>query len=78
MSDTITVGQVTEALHCHPRAARKLLNDAGAGLDVYADDPGEVVAREIVVDLWAMCAGRGSMARRLSPLLRQTMEASNE
>lgn len=54
------------------RAMRKLLNDAGAApaLDEYRTDPGELVARSILVDLLAMRAG-DRVARILADVLRE-------
>ena len=48
-SDAVTGG--------NERAMRKLLNDAGAGLDEYVEDRDELVARRLVVDLLALRAG---------------------
>jgi hypothetical protein len=39
------------------RAVRKLLNDAGAGLDEFKSDPSERVSRAVLVDLLTMWAG---------------------
>jgi len=56
--DSIGLGELADAVTGgNERAMRKLLNDAGAGLDEYAEDRGELVARRVVVDLLALRAG---------------------
>ncbi len=67
---TFTIGELARRVTGgNERTIRKLLNDAGADprLDEYAEDPGQVVSRELVIDLFAL---RG---RRLRVLLGETM-----
>lgn len=68
----LTVGQVAAvATGGNEQAARKLLRAAGAVLDVYAVDPAERVAREVVID--ALAHNPGRVARKLAELLGSSM-----
>lgn len=66
----LTTGLIAKTLLCHERAARKLLNDAGANprLDEYTENPSEVVPRALVIDLVAIRPDR--VGRKLVELLR--------
>ena len=65
-----TIGEITKAVTGgNERAARKLLNDAGANLDEYTENPDEPVSRETVIYLAAIRAG-DIVGRRAARLLR--------
>ena len=70
-----TIGEIAEAVTGgNERAARKLLNDAGADprldeYDEYAENPGELVTRQLVINLVAIRAG-DIVGRRAARLLR--------
>lgn len=75
---TFTIGELARRVTGgNERAIRQLLNDAGADprLDEYAEAPGQVVSRELVLDLLALRAG-DSVGRRLRVLLGETMEGA--
>jgi len=74
--ETFTIGELAQRVTGgNERTIRKLLNDAGAHprLDEYTTDPGEVVGRDLVVDLFALRAG-DSVGRRLRVLLGEVTE----
>lgn len=48
---------------------RKLLNDAGAGIDEPQEDPAEFISREVVINLVADQASN-YVGRKLAELLR--------
>jgi len=63
-----TVGELAElCTGGNERALRKLLNDAGAKLDEYTENPAETVGRALVVDLYA--TGGARIASKLYELL---------
>jgi len=63
-----SIGKITGCLGIHERTTRKMLNDAGARLDELKTDPGEMVPRLVVIDLFAMRAG-DRIGRKLWGLL---------
>ena len=63
-----TIGELTKHLGCAESMIRKLLNDSGADIDELAQDPGETVPREIVINLVADQAGN-YVDRKLAELL---------
>lgn len=68
-----TIGEIATAITGgNERQARKMINDAGADprLDEYKTDPGELVRREILIDLLADNAGSRT-GRKAAELLRQ-------
>ncbi|MDI7277232.1 MAG: hypothetical protein QME94_14750 [Anaerolineae bacterium] len=74
--DTFAVGMLAQAVtRGNERTMRKLLNDAGARLDEYRQEPGETVSRDIVVRLYAQRAG-DRVGRKLAELLRAGPEAA--
>ena len=69
--NNFTVGQVADCIGTDPRAAAKMLNDAGATprLDELEGDPSESVDREYTVNLWTERAG-DRIGRKLADVLR--------
>ena len=71
--DTFTLGELAQRVAGgNVTAMAKLLNDAGAKLDEIEPDPGAVVARTTVIDLFAHRAG-DSVGHRLRELLSETL-----
>mgnify|MGYP005859623773 CR=1 FL=1 len=69
MNHSFTIGELADAVAGgNERTMRKLLNDVGADLDEYADDPDERVARDVAVALYALRAG-DRVGRALARLL---------
>lgn len=68
--DFFTIGEIAQAITGgNERAARKMVNDAGANLDVYKTDPGELIPREVLITLLADNPG-GRTGRKAAELLR--------
>ena len=71
--NTFTLGELAQRVAGgNVTAMAKLLNDAGAKLDEIEPDPGAVVARTTVIDLFAHRAG-DSVGHRLRELLSETL-----
>lgn len=65
-----SIKTISDCLGTNEAMARKLLNDSGAGIDELAEDPGEVIPREVVINLAADRAG-DRVGRKLAELLRK-------
>lgn len=68
-----TIGEITKAITGgNERAARKMINDAGMTprLDEYKIEPGELIPRDVLIELLADNAGSRT-GRKAAELLRQ-------
>ena len=66
--DQFTIEQISKALNYPEPWTRKLLNDSGANIDELAEDPGELIPREIIINMIADRAGKRE-SYKLSELL---------
>jgi hypothetical protein len=71
MSRNLTVGEIAGALHCNERSTRKHLKEVVPTIDLYANDPEEIVPRTALIEL---CLHRKDtlVGRRLIRLLGRT------
>ena len=67
--DKFTIKEIKDCLGYPERWTRKLLFDSGGNIDELAEDPGELIPREVVINLAADRAG-GRIGRRLAALLK--------
>ena len=69
--DFFTIGEIAQAITGgNERAARKMANDAGADVDEYKIDPGELIPRDVLITMLAENPG-GRTGRKAAELLRQ-------
>ena len=53
-----SIDQISKALNYPEAWTRKLLNDSGANIDELAEDPGELIPREVVINMITDRAGK--------------------
>jgi hypothetical protein len=71
MSRNLTIGEITRALQCDERSARKYLKAAVPTIDLYASDPKEIVQREAIIEV-CLLHKETPEGRRLIRLLGET------
>lgn len=71
MKKAFTIKEISECLKVNESMTRKLLNDSGLSINELSENPGEMVKREAVIDLYAYRAGTRE-GRLLSKMLRVT------
>jgi hypothetical protein len=71
MSRNLTVGEIAGALCCDECSARKYLKEAVPTIDLYANDPKEIVQRQAVIEV-CLRHRETPEGRRLIRLLGET------
>ncbi len=75
MSKNLTIGEIAQALHCDERKARRYLREVVPTINVYTNNPQEMVDRESVIELCRLYE-RTLVGRRLLRLLGETGDLS--